>query len=275
MAGIEPLLVLAVAALNLAVVAGRVRTDELVEDAQLSGSFLKQRRQVPFAARKPVGEFKPVVRLDTFHLDPTACVPRGQPPQEVRRGVGGLFRIGGQKTKPCELVDGGVLEQSELGIRDAASWNDLHIDLYTLSGMGHLLVGLGSVLLFRLLGRKQTQPAHDPEQAFRAAGVAPGLQAVPELDHAQGRVSAAHVTDKLQLGLRVLVRMAVRASGVAGQGRHSSVPTLFPEVDVGATFVVLPACPADAVFFRVLHQGLTIGHVLCYTVAHERYGSFR
>ena len=114
-----------------------------------------------------------------------------------------------------------------------------------------------------------------PEQAFRAAGVAPGLQAVPELDHAQGRVSAAHVTDKLQLGLRVLVRMAVRASGVAGQGRHSSVPALFPEVDVGATFVVLPACPADAVFFRVLHQGLTIGHVLCYTVAHERYGSFR
>ena len=68
MAGIEPLLVLAVAALNLAVVAGRVRTDELVEDAQLSGSFLKQRRQVPFAARKPVGEFKPIVSLNALYL---------------------------------------------------------------------------------------------------------------------------------------------------------------------------------------------------------------
>ena len=58
MAGIEPLLVLAVAALNLAVVAGRVRTDELVEDAQLGGGFLKQRRQVPLTARKPVGKLR-------------------------------------------------------------------------------------------------------------------------------------------------------------------------------------------------------------------------
>ena len=71
------------------------------------------------------------------------------------------------------------MEQSELGIRDAASWNDLHIDLYTLSGMGHLLVGLGSVLLFRLLGRKQTQPAHDPEQALRAAGITPLPKPMP------------------------------------------------------------------------------------------------
>ena len=84
-----------------------------------------------------------------------------------------------------------------------------------------------------------------------------------------------HIADEFQFVLCVLVWAAVRASGLAGQGRHTSVPALLPEVDVGAALVVLPACPADAVFFRILHQGLTIGHVLCYTVAHERYGSFR
>ena len=94
-AGIEPLLVLPVAALDLAIVAGRVGADELVADAQLGGGFLKQRRQAPLTARKPVGKLKSVVRLDTFHLDLTACVPRGQLPQKVRRGVGGLLRIGG------------------------------------------------------------------------------------------------------------------------------------------------------------------------------------
>ena len=46
MAGIKPLLVLTVAALHLAVVARCVGADQLVPDAQLGGSFLKQRRQI-------------------------------------------------------------------------------------------------------------------------------------------------------------------------------------------------------------------------------------
>ena len=79
-AGIEPLLVLAVAALDLAVVAGRVGANELVADAQPGGGLLKQCRKIPLAVGKPVGEFKTVVRLDTFHLDPTACIPCGQLP---------------------------------------------------------------------------------------------------------------------------------------------------------------------------------------------------
>ena len=41
MARVKPLLVLAVAALHLAVVAGRIGTDELMADTELSGSGLK------------------------------------------------------------------------------------------------------------------------------------------------------------------------------------------------------------------------------------------
>lgn len=67
-------------AFNFAVVAGRVGANELVADAQPIGGLLKQCRKIPLAVGKPVGEFKTVVRLDTFHLDPTACVPCGQLP---------------------------------------------------------------------------------------------------------------------------------------------------------------------------------------------------
>ena len=79
-AGIEPLLVLTVAALDLAIVAGRVGANELVADAQPGGGLLKQCWQISLAVGKPVSEFKTVVRLDTFHLDPMACVPCGQLP---------------------------------------------------------------------------------------------------------------------------------------------------------------------------------------------------
>ena len=57
----------------------------------------------------------------------------------------------------------------------------------------------------------------------------------------------------LQLVLCMLVRVAVGASGPAGQGRRATVPALLPEVDVRPAFVVFPAGAADAVFLRVFH----------------------
>ena len=92
---------------------------------------------------------------------------------------------------------------------------------------------------------------------------------MPQFDHAQRWISAAHVTNELQFGFRVLIRMTVRSSG---EGRHTSIPTLLPEVDVRPAFVVLSAGTANAVFLGILHQRLPIRHVLCYTLAHEGYG---
>ena len=45
--GIEVLLILMVAAFNLAVVSGGIGADELVTDTQLGGGGLKQRRYLP------------------------------------------------------------------------------------------------------------------------------------------------------------------------------------------------------------------------------------
>ena len=68
MAGIEPFLILTVAALDLAVVSRCIGTNQLVANAQLGGGFLKQRGQIALAVRKTVGKLEPVVRLDTLHL---------------------------------------------------------------------------------------------------------------------------------------------------------------------------------------------------------------
>ena len=197
MAGIEAFLILAVAALHLAVVARRVGPDQLVTDAQLGGSFLEQCGQIALAVGETVGELEAVVRLDTLHFYAPAGVPRPQLAQEVRRGIGGLLRVGRQETQPCELVDGGVLEQAQLRICDTAAGDDLDIYLHALAGIGHLLVRLRLVRIFGLFGRKQPHFTHDTEQTLRVTGVAALPQTVPQLDHAQRRIAAAHIADEL------------------------------------------------------------------------------
>ena len=83
---------------------------------------------------------------------------------------------------------------------------------------------------------------------------------------------AAHIPDQLQLRFCVLVWRAVGPPGLADQGFCSTIPASPPEVDIRPALVKLPAGTADAVFLRVLHQGLPVCHVLCYTLAHEGYG---
>ena len=149
MAGIEAFLSLTVAALHLAVVPWCVRSDQLMPDAQLRGCFLKQCRQVTPAIGETVGEFKPIVSLNALYLYSSAGVPRPQLAQEIRRRIGGLLRISCQ-----EFIDGGVLEQAQLRIRDTVAGNDFHIYLNALFWIGHLLIGLRAVRILRLFGRE-------------------------------------------------------------------------------------------------------------------------
>ena len=85
-ARVEPLLILAVAALYLAVVARCVRTDQLMPDAKLGGSFFKQSRQVTFTVGEAIGKLGTVVRLDALHFDPTSYI-LGKHACPARRGA--------------------------------------------------------------------------------------------------------------------------------------------------------------------------------------------
>ena len=154
-AGVKTFLVFPVAALHLAVMAGRVGTDEFMPDAQPGGSRFKQGRQIPLAVGKPVGKFKAIVRLNALHPDASAGIPLGQLFQEVGGGAGGLLLVGGQKSQTGELVNGGVLVQTQFRVGDTPAGYHLHIHLNPLAGIGHLFVGFGFVRLFLLSCGKQ------------------------------------------------------------------------------------------------------------------------
>ncbi len=95
---IKAFLVFPVAALYLAIMSGRVRTDQLMLEAQLSGGFLKKGLDIPFTVGKAVSKFKTAAGLDTFHKDISAGIPLHQFFQEVCGGVSRLLGIGGQES---------------------------------------------------------------------------------------------------------------------------------------------------------------------------------
>lgn len=113
------------AAFDFAVAPGSIGPDELVNNSQLSSSALKQHGDIPLAVGKPVGEFKAVFGLDTFHSDSAACIPLCQPLQEISGGVSRLFRIGGEETQADEFVNGGVQVKAQLRVGDTAAGTTL------------------------------------------------------------------------------------------------------------------------------------------------------
>jgi len=76
---------------------------------------------------------------------------------------------------------------------------------------------------------------------------------VPQLDHPQRWISAPHVLDELDFYLGMLVRMAMGALGVWMKGLNAAIIPRLPEVNVGAIFVILAACPCNAILSGVLH----------------------
>ena len=66
----------------------------------------------------------------------------------------------------------------------------------------------------------------------------------------------------------------MRTSGLAGQRRRTSIPACLPVVDIRPAFVVFPARTAHAIFSCILHEGLPVLHILCYTLTHKGQNSF-
>ena len=64
---VEILIVFSMTALHFTVVAGRVRTDEFVLDAEFGKVFFKESRAVGFGTVQPVGELRTVVGLDALN----------------------------------------------------------------------------------------------------------------------------------------------------------------------------------------------------------------
>ena len=97
---VEATLILTVAMLYLAVVAGRVGANQLVPNAQLCGGPLKERNVLSHGLGKAVGELKPVVSLDTFNGKAMLFEEGVRLLQKVCRRTGALLIVGRQITQP-------------------------------------------------------------------------------------------------------------------------------------------------------------------------------
>ena len=99
----------------------RVRVNQLVMDTYLLQDCFKKRWFV-LGSGKPVGEFKSVVGLNTFHLNDFSGEFMHDLFEKVCGGIGTLLRISDQDTVTGMLVNSGVLVQLKGRIDCTSSW---------------------------------------------------------------------------------------------------------------------------------------------------------
>ena len=80
---VEPLLILAMGSLDLAVVSGGIGTNELVTNAQIQGSLLKEGERTLAIVRESVCELKAVVGLDALYPNALAGERRDDLAKEI------------------------------------------------------------------------------------------------------------------------------------------------------------------------------------------------
>ena len=109
------------------------------------------------------------------------------------------------------LIDEGVLvEILTGGIPGQASRRDkLDIDLTALSGIGHLLIGLGNILGIGQLHSHLTPFAQEPVRTRNGAGIFSLSELDTERHQTCVGVPAAHIIDKLDLFRPVLIGVMV------------------------------------------------------------------
>ena len=196
------------AAFDLAVMPWRIWANQLMTNTKLGGGLFKQRLQVAFAVAEPIREFKAVMGLYALHLNALSFEEGICLLQKIRRGIGALLFVSTKIAQAAELVDGGILEQPQT-VDAAGTGNHLDVDLYTLPGVSHLLVRLGSIcFLFRLCGEITHALEHTIE-AFHTPRVPALPQSAPQIDDPQLRVPTPHIPYELKLRLRMLRRMGM------------------------------------------------------------------
>ena len=251
--GIEIFVVLAVAALNLAVVARGEDPDKLVLDAEIVKGLLKERGPHGFRAVHPVCELGAIVRLDAFNRIREFLYAMAD---KLCGRIRTVFFEGLQIPKAAVFVDESELKEAAIECcvaNKAGGRNELHVDLYPLAWILHLLVRPGNVFrIWQLYGHLSTL-LEKPIQAGDRSLVAALAELYPEHDQARMRVSAPHVVDELDLIRPVPVWMAVRTMRTIFQRLQRTVVAFHPAVDVLPVCPVPNCCFRDAIFLCVVN----------------------
>ena len=132
--------------LDFSVMPRCIRLNQLVLDIQFCGRSFKKSGFILLAAGKPVCKFKTIIRLNAFDLYAFARKSANHLFQEICRRIGALLGIGAQYAIARVFINGGILVKTKFFICDAASGNDLDVNLDPLAGMRQLLLRLGLML---------------------------------------------------------------------------------------------------------------------------------
>ena len=216
-----------------------------MSDTRLGGGGLKQGRESALAVGKTIGKFKAVIRLDAFHMDSPAGIPPEQLFQEIRGGIGGQLRVGGQEAQACKLVNSSVFGiGTAQGLRCSGGGPLSYLPRYAVRDrssadralacrpVSSLSMGIAPVSsssgtvspgggCSRAAAAGATAP---PYPGLDCGGACPGSDSVPPL-----------CADWDGCG--------------ADQGCRASIPPGFPKVDVRPALIVRSAGTADAIFF--------------------------
>lgn len=129
--------------------------------------------------------------------------------------------------------------------------NVFDINLDSLTGIVHLLIGFGNILGIWQFHRHLPTLSQKTVQAGDRACVASLPQLYPEHHQPGIGVSAVHVLDELDLVRAVLVWMSMGTVGTVFQGLQRPVISLYPAVDVLLVCMVAGGRLGHSVFLGI------------------------
>ncbi len=149
------------------------------------------------------------------------------------------------------FINGGVLiKLLILSVADKAGCrNKLNVYLNTLTGEQHFLVGLGYILWIFRFDRHLTMFYEYAVKTGYRACISAFTKFYPEYDQSIVGIAPPHIEDKLRLGWRVLVGVAVRLVGLICEGLQCPVIAFSPAVDVLAVYFI-PDCRLCCAMFK-------------------------
>lgn len=212
MGGIEPLIVLPVAALYFPVVSGRVWPDQLVPDAVPFQMHIKKCGLIPVAG-KTVGKLWPVVCLDTFDGRWERFY---QMFHEHGGGISAVLLKCLHEPPSGVFVNSCILEKTltnDPAVDKTGRRDELNIHLDALSWTIHLLIRLWDILGVRRMDSHDALSHKETVEAGDGAGVSAPGELDPENDKAGMRVTPTHVFDQGDLIGSMLVRVVMRPAG--------------------------------------------------------------
>ncbi len=250
----EPLVVLPVAALHLAVMPRGIGPDYLVADAMLFQTHLEKGGLIPVGG-EAVCELSAVVCLDTLN-------GAGEGFHKVFHkqggGIGAVFLKSFHKTPPGILINGGILEEmfsDDLAVYKAGRGDKFHIHLNALPGTVHLFVRLGDILGVGGMDSHEPLFFEEAVQTWDGAGIAPLHELYPEDNQPCVRVAPAHIGNQFDFQWCMLVGVVAGPSGEVTEGFDGAVIAAFPAVDVLPVGFVLNSGFCNAKSVSILNKG--------------------